>query len=238
MGLVNLDDRTRDAIASIDQERLSDLVNEAIRSGYVGELSRLPLYSCGEMVTGKLAYFDRTLTAHRSAKSAKKRERTEYDARKAGSDLIWAVSMMKDRLETEEREGQLFYVFDPMFPAHLLTKRMSARVTFRWRRSANGEWTQGSIVFNHEVRPRFDIYEATRPKPKRKPSVAELDGKREEELYREWSHLEKLAHWSVCEYLRAGFDGASIPKEFDVRVGRDCQLDNFSTKFWVDAVPD
>lgn len=113
---------------------------------------------------------------------------------------------------------------------------MQVRVSYRWRRTIEDEWTTGSIIFKHKVRPRFDYRALAKPKPKpklkRKPSARKLGEVRENDLRREWEHLEQLAHWSVRDYFRAGHDGAGIPGEFEVRLGDGDHLNNFSADFW------
>lgn len=232
MGLINLSDREKQAIGAIDRGALHDLIDQAIKSEHVGKLSSLPLSNCGEYVAAKLRYFDQALAAYRIAKSAKKREETLYSAHKAGSDLTFAFGQMRQRLEVEERESQLFFIYDPTMPPFRLTQDMQVRVSYRWRRTIEDEWTTGSIIFKHKVRPRFDYHALAQPKPKRKPSARKLGEVRENDLRREWEHLEQLAHWSVRDYFRAGHDGAGIPGEFEVRLGDGDHLNNFSADFW------
>ena len=200
----------------------------------MGRLSSLPLYDCGEFVSSRLRYFEKALTEYRNSKSSKKRESTLFHARRAGSDIIFAFGQMKDRLETEEKEGELFYVNDPSFPPSFLTNGMRARVSFRWRGAETDQWTHGAIEFAHEVTPRLDLYALTQPKPKRKPSKMQLEEQRQDELRVEWEHLELLAHTSVRDYFKAGHDGAAIPKVFTAKVGHDGRLNNFSADFWRD----
>ncbi|MCV3211683.1 hypothetical protein OHD62_34285 [Mesorhizobium sp. YC-39] len=236
MGPINLSDREKQAIGAINSGELHDLVDEAMRSEHLGKLSSLPLYDCGEYVATKLRYFDRALAAHRIAKSAKKREETLYSAHKAGSDLTFAFGQMEQRLEVEEREGQLFFVCDPTILPFGLTQNMQMRVSYRWRRTTEDAWTSGSIIFKYKVQPRFDYDALAQPKPKRKPSARKLAEDRENDLLREWEHLGLLAHWSVRDYFKAGHDGAGIPGQFEVRLGDGDRLNNFSADFW-DARP-
>ncbi|NTF34119.1 hypothetical protein [Rhizobium skierniewicense] len=233
MGLINLGSREKQAIDAINSGELHDLVDEAIRSEHLGKLSSLPLYDCGEYVAGKLRYFDRALGAYRIAKSVKKRDETQYSARKAGSDLMFAFRQMKQRVEVEERDGQLFFVHDPALPPFRLTEDMQVRVSYRWRPTVEEEWSSGSIVFKHRVRPRFDYLALAQPKPKRKPSARKVAEDLENNLFREWEHLEQLAHWSVRDYFRAGNDGTGIPDQFEVQLVDGEQLNNFSADFWV-----
>lgn len=232
MGLINLEDREKRAIAAIDKRELDRLIDEAITYEQHGKFSNLPLHDCGDYVSNKLRYFDGALADYRKAKSAKKREETLYLAQKAGRDLTFAVSQMKQRLEVEEREGQLFHVFDPSMPPFSLTENMRVRVSYRWRMSAEDDWNSGSILFKHKVRPRRDPYAAMQPKPKRKPSARKLAEDRENDLRREWEHLEQLAHWSVRDYFREGHDGAVIPDEFETKTDDRGHLNNFSADFW------
>lgn len=230
MGLINLTERERNTIGAVDSLALQDLVDQAIRSGHLGNLSGLSLYDCGEYVAAKLRHFDQALAAHRIAKSAMKREQTLYTVHKAGRDLTFAFGQMKQRLEVEDRENQLFYVFDPTMPPFRLTQDMQVYVSYRWRRTIEDEWTSGSIVFRHKAPPRLDYHALAQPK--RKPSARKLAEDRQAELLREWEHLERLAHWSVRDYFRAGHNGVDIPKEFDVRLGDRDHLNNFSADFW------
>lgn len=232
MGLINLEDRQTRAIAAIDTSELDRLIDEAITYEQHGKLNNLPLHECGDYVSGRLRSFDQALTEYRKAKSAKKRDETLYSARKAGHDLSFAVGQMKQRVEVEEREGLLFRVFDPSIPPFSLTENMQVRVSYRWRRSAGDDWNSGSILFKYKVRPRVDPYAFSQPKPKRKPSARKLAEDRENDLRREWEHLEQLAHWSVRDYFRAGHDGAGIPDEFEVKTGDREHLNNFSCDFW------
>ena len=103
MGLINLEDREKRAIAAIDNGELDRLVDEAITYEQHGKLNNLPLHDCGDYVSSKLRYFDRALADYRKAKSAKKREETRYYAQRTGRDLTFAVRQMKQRLEVEER---------------------------------------------------------------------------------------------------------------------------------------
>lgn len=232
MGLINLEDREKRAIAAIDNGELDRLVDEAITYEQHGKLNNLPLHDCGDYVSSKLRYFDRALADYRKAKSAKKREETRYSAQKAGRDLTFAVRQMKQRLEVEEREGQIFHVFDPSMPLVAPSENMRVRVSYRWRESPENDWNSGSILFKYKFRPRRDPYTLTQPKPKRKPSARKLAEDRENELRREWEHLEQLAHWSVRDYFRAGHDGADIPDEFEVKTDDRDHLNNFSADFW------
>jgi hypothetical protein len=232
MGLVNLSTREKQAIDALNSGELHDLVDEAIRSEHLGKLSSLPLYDCGEHVASKLRYLDRALAAYRIAKSARKRDETLYSARKAGSDLTFAVGQMKHRVQVEVRDGQLFLVHDPAMPPFRLTEEMQVRVSYKWRRTAEDDWASSSIVFKHMFRPRFDHHALAHPKPKRKPSARKFAEDLENNLFREWKDLEQLAHWSVRDYFRAGNDGTSIPDQFEVRLGDGEQLNNFSADFW------
>ncbi|WP_417417640.1 hypothetical protein [Hoeflea sp.] len=216
MGRIILEDREKQAIAAIDNAELDRFVDEAITYEQRGRLNNLPLHDCGEYVSGKLRSFDRALTQFWKAKSAKKREETLYAAQKVGRDLTFAVGEMKQRLEVEEREGQLFHVFDPSMP---LTENMRVRVSYRWRSSVEDDWNSGSILFKYKIRPRSPPHTLRHPKPKLKPSARKLAEDRGNELRREWEHLEQLAHWSVRDYFRAGHDGAASPTSSRSRSG-------------------
>ena len=118
MGEINIPRDQQNALRTIDTNELDRLVDQAIREERSGDLHRLPLTSCGSYISTKLHYFEQALAKHRLAKAPRKRAETENTLRRAGSDLSFAVGAMKRRMETEEKEGQLFYVDDQIMPPH------------------------------------------------------------------------------------------------------------------------
>lgn len=90
---------------------------------------------------------------------------------------------------------------------------MNVRVSYRWRTTADGAWTYGSINFLHEVDARLDY---SLPTPKRKPSRAKQEDDLQDKLCRVWDHLRSSAHHSVREYLRSGRDRSAIPESFQL----------------------
>ncbi|MER9025946.1 hypothetical protein NKI01_25915 [Mesorhizobium sp. M0815] len=232
MGLMNLSDREKQAIGAIDSGALHDLVDQAIRSEQLGKLSNLPLYNCGEYVATKLRYFDQALAAYRIAKSAKKREGILHSIRKAGSDLTFAFGQMKQRLEVEERESQLFFIYDPTIAPFRLTQDMQVRVSYKWRRTIEDEWTSGSIIFKHKVQPRFDYHTIAQPKSKRKPSAREACGGPRDRPATRMGAPRAAGSLVSGDYFRAGHDRGGIPGEFEVRLGDGDHLNNFSADFW------
>jgi hypothetical protein len=137
---------------------------------------------------------------------------------------------MKQRLETEQKEAQLFIVDDQIMPPHRFSKHLSVRVSYRWRRTVDDEWTFGSITFVHDVDLRPDY--AT-PIPKRKPSAAKREQDQQDRLYQTWEHLMRGALYSVRDYFREGGDGDKIPDTFQATVDSHSRgLNNYSTQFW------
>lgn len=230
MGEINIPRDQQTAITAIDARELDRLIDQAIREERSGELHRLPLAACGSHIGTKLHSFDRALAKHREAKAPRKRAETGDALRRAGHDLSFAVGAMKQRLETEQKDAQLFIVDDQIVPPYRFTTQMSVRVSYRWRRTIEDEWQWGSITFvhHHDPRPYYAV-----PVPTRKPSAAKQEQELQNRLYQTWEHLMRGALYSVRDYFRDGGDGAKIPETFQVTVdsySRD--LNNYSTQFW------
>lgn len=230
MGEINIPRDQQNALKAIDTNDLDRLVDQAIREERSGDLQGLPLRSCGAYISTKLHYFEQALAKHRVAKAPRKRAETENALRRAGSDLSFAVGAMKRRMETEQKEGELFYVDDQIMPPHSFGECLSVRVGYRWRRVVDDEWTFGSITFVHNVDLRPDH---TIPVPKRKPSAAKQEQDRQTKLYQTWEHLMRGALYSVRDYFKEGGDGDKIPETFQATVDAYSRgLNNYSTQFW------
>lgn len=230
MGEINIPRDQQNALKAIDTNDLDRLVDQAIREERSGDLHGLPLTSCGPYISTKLRYFEQALAKHRVAKASRKRAETENALRRAGSDLSFAVGAMKRRMETEQKEGELFYVDDQIMPPHRFGERLSVRVGYRWRRVVDDEWTFGSITFVHNVDLRPDH---TIQVPKRKPSAAKQEQDRQTKLYQTWEHLMRGALYSVRDYFKEGGDGDKIPETFQATVDSYSRgLNNYSTQFW------
>lgn len=230
MGEINIPRDQQVAIAAIDASELDRLIDQAIREERSGDLHRLALANCGSYIATKLHSFDRALAKHREAKAPRKRAETADALRRAGHDLTFAIGAMKRRLETEQKEAQLFIVDDQIMPPHRFSKHLSVRVSYRWRGTVDDEWKFGHITFVHDVDLRPDH---TRPAPKRKPSAAKQEQDLQNALYQTWEHLMRGALDSVRDYFRDGGDGAKIPDTFQATVDSHSRgLNNYSTQFW------
>jgi hypothetical protein len=193
-------------------------------------LRRLPLANCGSYIATKLHYFEQALAKHREGKAPRERAETGDAVRRAARDLSFAVGAMKQRMETEQKEVQLFSVDDQITPPYRFSKHLSVRVSYRWRRTVDDEWTFGSITFVHDVDLRPDY---TIPAPKRKPSAAKQEQDLQNRLYQTWEHLMRGALYSVRDYFREGGDGDKIPDAFQATVDSHTRgLNNYSTQFW------
>jgi hypothetical protein len=230
MGVINLIESERRALTAIDERELSDLIEQALRGVNSEALRRLPLSSCGSYVAKHLSYFDRYLREFHNSKSEKKREQNYSRARRAGSDLLLAIESMKRRMETEEREEQLFHVDDHILPPDHFSRNMQVTVSYRWRASIDVAWRYGNITFHYEFNPRSDVPEHP---SNRKPSVAKKTQQVQSKLFQEWEHLKSLALHSVMDYLRSGRDANKIPSSFKVITDEyTLRLNNFSADFW------
>ena len=219
----------RAALTAIDDSDLNGLIEQAIQEERSGNLHSIRLASCGSYVASRLQHFDRALAKHREAKAPRKRAETENTLRRAGYDLIFAIQAMKQRMEIEQKEEQLFHVDGEIRPYHF-SQRLTARVSYRWRKTVDDEWTRGHIAFIHDVDLTPDY---SRPPPKRKPSAAKQQEEVQRQLSEAWEHLMMGALYSVRDYFREGRDGGNIPETYKAMVDPHSRgLNNHSTRFW------
>ncbi|EOX0195488.1 hypothetical protein ACO3GI_006745, partial [Pseudomonas aeruginosa] len=121
----------------------------------------LGLSSCGPYVATKLNAFQQAIAEYSKAKAPTKRERTLQDALRAGSDLVHAVQQMKDRLEAEREDGELFFIDDQIRPPFHLSKRLSVQVSFRWRATPSADWKHGYLTFVYDFSPEPPLHPVT-----------------------------------------------------------------------------
>lgn len=227
MGEINIPRSQQDALKAVDISALDKAIDGCIADESSAALQRFRLSTCGRYVASHLRIFERAVTRHGEAKSAKKRVETEYELRTAGDDLAHAVSQMKHRLEVEAEEGLHFYVEDQFIEPTYFTEKMTAQVRYRWRRSTSDGWEHGSITFTHQACSHLRYL---MPSTSRKPSAAKQRQDLQDKLRREWEHLMSLGLQAVRDYFREGRDGAEIPEAFQVRAERG--LNNYSADFW------
>lgn len=229
MGILNVPRDEGDAIKAVDSVALEGVIDRCIDAEHPTAIRSLGLRSCGPYISTKLHAFELRLSDHAKAKAAKKREETEYDARKAGRDLAHAVQQMKQRVATEEQEGKLFFVEDRLAAPALISPHLAVTISYRWRERVDQEWEYGSVKFSHEVEFHRDY---SVPVPARKPSAAQQRRDREAELRRQWEFLRDLGLQQVRDHFRRGGSGAAIPEEVQAKVDPHTHhLTNFSARF-------
>lgn len=230
---INIPREVQEALRAVDTQALGRAIEESLDARRMtSALRAYRLDSCGPFVSGKLRTFELALTEYAGAKAAKKLADAESRARRAGSDLDDAVGQMQDRVETEEKERQLFSVEDRVIPPIHLSERLEVRIDYQWRVTNQAEWTHRSITFSHVYDPLPDV---SIPPPKRKPTASQQARDRQDALWREWESLRDGALFSLAEYLREGRDRTAIPKTFKARVNaHDRRLNNFSCRFWLE----
>lgn len=231
MGIINLTEREKAALKSQDERALDRLLDLATRTEDLGPLYQLRLSECGPHVAGKLHYFEQAIRESANAKSDRKREETYQESRRAASALSFAVSGMKARMAEEERDGELFRIDDHLRPPHTLSENLHIRVNYQWRKLATDPWIYGSITYYHKAGQPPDYYPST---TKRKPSRAQVAREHQDDLAREWEHLETIALHSLREFFREGGDGTKVPDSFTAKVDHLGALNNFSAEFWRD----
>lgn len=230
MGEINVPPEERETLKAIDIDMLDKLIDRSLDERSTRALRTLRLGSCGLYTASRFLAFEKALAAYGAAKAPKKLSETESHARRAGSNLAHAVQQMKHRVETEEKEDQLFYVDDQITPPLHLSEHLTVRVSYRWRQTGEDEWKHGSITFTHDVDLSPDY---TKPQPKVKPSASKLAQDRQERLYDAWEYLMRSGLYSVREFFREGGDVTAIPKTFQAKADSYSRgLNNASTRFW------
>ncbi|MBS0598837.1 MAG: hypothetical protein JSR92_16300 [Proteobacteria bacterium] len=230
MGEINIPREERDVLKAIDVAVLEKLIGQSVGDKRADCLRMIRLSNCGPFVASKFRSFEKALVDYDRAISPKKCAETEAYALRTGRDLASAVRQMKYRVETEEREGQLFYVEDNIAPPYDFSDDLSVHVSYRWRPTIEDAWRFGSITFSHDVNWSADY---TVPLTRRKPSALEQKQDRRDKLCGTWNHLMSLGVQSVRNYFRDGGDGDQIPRAFPVKVDSYTRgLNNFSATFW------
>ncbi|WP_057970907.1 hypothetical protein [Lysobacter antibioticus] len=233
MAEINIPRDEQEALRSIDVRALDKAIDACLDARRISStLREYRLGSCGLFVAAKLREFETALAEYAGAKAPKKVAATESRARRAGSVLENAVQQMQHRIDTQEQEGQLFFVDDHIIPPSHFSQQLTVLVRYRWRHTIEAEWTHGSITFSHVHAPRPDYTVAP---PKRKPSKSQQERDQQEELWRQWAHLMRQGLFSLVEYFREGLDGGAIPKTFQARADDySRRLNNFSCRFWLE----
>lgn len=229
MGEINLPRDQQDALAAIDDSEMSRLIDRTVAEERSGEL-RQALLHCGAVIETQLHYFEKALDRHRTAKAARKRAETAGDLRRAGYDLLHTIQNLQKRVELERKDAELFFIDDGILHPRSLTRNLSVRVSYRWRRTIDDAWQYGAINFHHNFNPRPDYLA---PQPARKPSKAKQERELHDRLHETWVDLMRHGLYAVRDYFRAGGDGAAIPDTYQARPdSHSCGLNNFSAKFW------
>ena len=230
MGELYIPRDQQNALAAIDTRELEGLLDQAIQEERSNGLHRLALANCGPYIAAQYQSFYEALAKYRDAKSFRKREQTEDTLRRAAHDVSIAVRGMKQRMETEQKESELFIIDDQIIQPFHFSKHMTVRVSYRWRQTLDDGWSHGTITFIHDVDP-WPNY--TTPAPKRKPSAAKREEELQYRLCQTWENLMRGALYSVRDYFRDGGDGDKIPEAFKVTVDSYSRnLNNHSTQFW------
>jgi len=230
VGEINIPREERETLKAVDIDVLGELIDRSLDERSTSSLHIFRLGSCGPFTASRLRAFEQALAEYGAAKAARKLADTESCARRAGSNLVHAVQQMRHRVETEEKEDQLFYVEDQIMPPHRFSEHLVVRASYRWRPTIEGEWKYGSIAFIYDVDSSPDY---TMPQPKRKPSASKQEQDRQEKLHGEWEQLMRLGLNSVREFFREGGDAATIPETFKAIADSYSRgLNNSSTQFW------
>ncbi|QGX40164.1 hypothetical protein [Permianibacter aggregans] len=222
------------ALDAIDVDELERFIDRCMEERRLLDSSKFSLSSCGPYVSSAYGEFQRAMRNYVAAKSVRKIDETRFEASRAGDDLASAVYRMKERVEVERKERELFYVDDDIAWPYAFTEKMTVRVNYQWRESVMAEWKRRSITFSHfaKLAPTYTL-----PYTKRKPTASKLKEEQQESLAREWRNLRFSALCSVRDYFRDGGDGNAIPNEFNVRPDPYTRgLNNYSTRFWREEV--
>lgn len=226
---INITPNEKKALDSIDARELDALIDKAVNEERLGEISRLPLCQCGPYVANRLRQFDDALRASAIAKSAKNKEDKRRKAIIAGEKLSTAFYNMKDRMESEERNRELFFIDDIVRIPVNLRDDFNLCISYQFRRSIEDEWVFKSITFRHTVKTRTNFHGN---RSHRKMSATERAREHQKILFDEWERLKRTALYTLRDYFEDGGDGHKIPYEFRVRTNPyDGSLNNQSANF-------
>lgn len=230
MAIINLPLDQQRAISAVDIKSLEVVVEKCLIEERIGPIHSLCLSRCGDFVASRLQTFEHAIASYSKAKSYSKVEQTRADALRSGEDLVCAIQQMKSRVETEQKQDELFYVNDHiMAPGHF-SKRLTVSVYYHWRSLESAKWIHGTTTFIYDSSSLPDYIQSL---PKRKPCPATAEINEQDRLCREWDYLKMLALCSLRDFFRDGGDGNKIPRKFTVRPSpHGGGLNNFSCKFW------
>lgn len=134
---INLPDDQRTAVAAIDTRKLDELLDQAIQEERSRNLHSLHLTGCGTYIATRFHSFQQALLKHREARSPRKRTETSNYLESARRDLVFAVQSMQHRVEGEKKDEQYFHVRGEFAPPYSFGNRLSARVSYRWRKTVD-----------------------------------------------------------------------------------------------------
>lgn len=232
MGEISIPKDEQETLHAIDVEALEGAIETCLAARRLGSmLKTYRLDRAGPFVAAKFRAFEVALAEHAGAKASKKVADTYRRARAAGSALSNAVQLMKHRISKQVQESELFFVDDHVIPPSHFSELLDVCVSYRWRPGIDADWVHDSITFSHVHEPRPEY---TAAPAKRKPSASQQVRDRQDELWRVWEQLMRLALYSLIQYFREGRDGAEIPKAFQARPDAfHRRLNNFSCNFWM-----
>lgn len=220
----------QDALNGLDVGAVGVLIEAAIDTRDTGPLRALALERCGDYVAAQARAFERAVRDLGGARTDKKLLATREVARRAGSDLSFALDHSKQRLATQLAERDLLVIDDTILTPFRLDERLRVRVHYQWRPSNADSWRFGSIEFTYAV-PPVPLWNVQLTS--RRPSTAARERERQERLLRVWDHLRRQALQSVQEFFRKGHDPATIPAVFEARPSsHGGGLNNYSADFW------
>lgn len=230
MGELYLSVQEQDALTGLDLAAVDMRIKAAIATRDTGPLRELALERCGDYVAAQARAFERAVRELGGARTDKKVLATREVARRAGSDLSFAVDHSRQRLATQLAERDLFVIDDTIPTPFRLDERLRVRVHYQWRPSNADSWRFGSIEFTYAVPPEplWHVQPTSR-----RPSTAARERERQEQLLRVWDHLRRQALESVQAFFRKGHDPTTIPAVFEARPSpHGGGLDNYSADFW------
>jgi hypothetical protein len=230
MNPIYISDSEKVALKAVDDQALTVLIDRAVHSEHPTGLYVLQLGNCGEYIAQQLRRFERALADFAKAKTAPKRAERRAQTLCAAANVRRAIHERRHRMDMEEREAQLFRIDHDIIPPFRLNKEIVVRVDYQWRRTVDDDWSHNRIAFSHDVNvtPDYSLSAS-----KWRPSAANFEQRRQEELFSHWERLAKSARSSVHQYFKEGGDGAAIPDTYQVTCdAHSGSLNNFSSNFW------
>ena len=218
------------AVRNIDEDLISDIIDKAITYEDNSKLRDINLEDCGSFLNGKLMWLERAIQGLKEAKSPKKKKEKEDFARSIEREISYGIRSVKSQAEDLANDLERFEVDEPYFDPPILNNFLKVKVRFRWRKSIEEPFSEGSITFLHKYTDNPPVFRRSMSKRFRS-SKKERDF--QQDLSSCWERMQRCGIDSLKEFFRNGGEPKDVPEVFTMRVcDYTGSLNNHSAKFW------